>query len=153
MTVVPSSPVSRRFRDYKFEYDSDLSDNSDRRKFILSQRTYANPDPNGEQIFEFEEFGQNLTPLTSSFFERTRNFEGIQPRVKPFEPRKVVAYYSYNNKQGFVQRTAFLPFLPSDRKFYQHLKEIREFKGVECFSYRGESHNNTSFLINNYRRF
>ena len=106
---------SRRYRTYKFLYDTDLE-----QSVIKRQRAYL------------DDANQEITPITPLFLVRVVNFEekvtGTSQGL-----RHLLTYIN----QG--QFKANIPYHPGNSDLISHIDEILAVERVECADYYGET--------------
>lgn len=110
----------RRFRDIKIVYTRD--NGSDR---ILAQRVYVNTSD-----------GNARTPITPLLLARQDNQPWVlEPMEKTY--RNVESCFVVNGEESKFR--VFIPYNPNDPNLGAHIKEIRDYPGVQLVTYRGEN--------------
>ena len=106
---------SRRYRTYKFLYDTDLE-----QSVIKRQRAYL------------DDANQEITPITPLFSARVVNFE-----------EKVTGTsQGLRHLLTYIDRGKFkanIPYAPSTNNLINHTEEILAVERVECADYYGET--------------
>ena len=106
---------SRRYRSYKFLYDTDLG-----QSVIKRQRAYL------------DDANQEITPITPLFLARVVNFE-----------EKVTGTsQGLRHLLTYIDRGKFkanIPYHPGNNNLISHIEEILAVERVECGDYRGET--------------